>query len=266
MSFHVITDETGTEWVGPADYERADQVAVLPLFRDWSDAFALHPNNQAGAVAYMLNRMPRPTARDASYAQYEQERHFTNGYRAFKASYASHARHKEGPKPPPQQVDAPVPLPEAVIPGQRKEMMDPETGELVTAVVLPEKPDPETAPQVDPIAVLVNAARSHCFETITRNGRHMTALEQAGDRDAVAAAMRQEKERKDQLRDLTRETRRLRGYFDVLELVAAAHPRYPAAQSVEEIVRAEQVDLSAHGLNYKKLREFLAAFSTTVAA
>jgi hypothetical protein len=48
--------------------------------------------------------------------------------------------------------------------------------------------------------------------------------------------------------------------------VAAAHPKYPDVQSVEDIVRGEKIDLAAHGLNYKKLREFLAAFTLAVAA
>ncbi|MEU2718053.1 hypothetical protein [Streptomyces sp. NPDC007205] len=75
--------------------------------------------------------------------------------------------------------------------------------------------------------------------------------------------MRKVKECDDTIKSLNRQSKQIRGYYDVLELVATAHPRYPEAATVEDIIQAEAIDLRAHGLSRRKLREFLAVFSST---
>ncbi len=266
MSFHVIKHK-GTEYVGPSDYEREDQEAALALFIDMSAATAAYPNNPQGVVDHMLRKMPKPTHENPAYARNEQARHWAASYRAFKAAYSAHAKHQRGPKLPPHHVNAPTPLPEKLIPGQRVEMVDPDTGELRTVIVPPEAPGTDQAPPVDHVAVQLNAALSHCFETMNRNARQAEVLKEAADDEVLAEAARNAKEAREKAKGIDRQNIQLRNYYDVLNLVAAARPRYLDGKSgVEEIVRAEKISLLDHGLNYKKLREFIAAFDPRVAA
>ncbi|MER6499199.1 hypothetical protein ABT218_07340 [Streptomyces sp. NPDC001455] len=259
MSFHVIKDN-GTDYVGPAEYERAHQGRTLTYFRDWSDALALHPKSPGSAVEYMMARMPKPRSQDAPYARDVMERYLTLEHRQFRSAYAAHARHQEGPKPPPERIKDPTLLPESVIPGQRKEMIDPDTGEITTVVVPPEASQPDQTPQIDSIAVAINGALAHLYQSITSKSRQADSLEQGSSSEALEEEIRRSKQMREQVRTLRREVRSERGYFDVLELVRDTRTKHPDAKTTEEIVRAEGIDLSTHGLNYKKLREFVAAF------
>ncbi|MEU9797090.1 hypothetical protein AB0E27_42225 [Streptomyces sparsogenes] len=233
---------------------------------DMSDAAALHPNNPAGAQEYIRSKMPRPTAENAAYAEIEMRRLAAALHRGFKTAWAAHARDQRGPKLPPYKVNEPKPLPEKLIPGQRVDMVDPQTGEVVSVIVPPEQNPSGQEPKVNPVAVQLNAARTHCFEQLNSYERQLQSLESAEDTDLVAEALRQVEERKNMIKDVRRRAVQMRGYFDVLELAAAAHPRHPDTASVEDIIRAEKIDLRTHGLTYKKLREFLAAFAPQAAA
>ncbi|WP_329595823.1 hypothetical protein OG195_44390 (plasmid) [Streptomyces sp. NBC_01362] len=263
MSFHVIKDKD-TEYVGPAEYERAHQGRTLTYFRDWSDALALYPKSTGSAVEYMMARLPKPRSQDAPYARDVMERYLTLEHRQFRSAYAAHARHKEGPKPPPEQIKDPTLLPESVIPGQRKEMVDPDTGEVKTVFVQPETSQQDQTSQIDPIAVAINGALAHLYTSITSKSRQADSLEQGSSSEVMEEEMRRSKQMREQARTLRREVRSERGYFDVLGLVRDARPKHPDATTTEDIVRAEGIDLTAHGLNYKKLREFVAAFQPKV--
>ncbi|MFD7063493.1 hypothetical protein [Streptomyces sp. NPDC059906] len=265
MSYHVIEHE-GQVFVGPAEYEREDQAAALALFIDMTDAAALHTDNAVAAQDYIRHKLPAPTADNPAYVGLEQRRHAAALQRSFKNAWAAHARDQRGPKLPPHKVREPKPLPEKLIPGQRVEMIHPETGEIMTVVVPPDQSVPEQEPKVNPVAVQLNAARSHCYEKLNSFARQLQSLEEAEDTDLVAEALRQVEERKNTIKTVKRQSVQMRGYYDVLELAAAAQPRHPDTTSVEEIIRAEKVDVRAHGLTYKRLREFLSAFSLAAAA
>ncbi|MDQ0904625.1 hypothetical protein QFZ22_000610 [Streptomyces canus] len=265
MSYHTIEHEQAV-YTGPSEYEREDQDAALALFMDMYDANALYPNNPVGVVQYMRNKMPTPTSDNAAYAEIELTRHLSGLYRQFKAAWAARARDERGPQLPPHKVDKPEPLPEKLIPGQRVDMVDPNSGEIVEVIVPPEAPARQEEPKVNVTAVQLNAARSHCYEQLNSFARRLESLAQFKDTDVVADAMRRVKECEDTMRNLKRQSKQMRGYFDVLELVAAAHAKYPETANVEDIVKAEEIDLRAHGLTRRKLREFLAAFSPTAQA
>ncbi|MFE5713432.1 hypothetical protein ACFQ7J_21780 [Streptomyces sp. NPDC056501] len=259
MSYHSI-EHDGHVYVGPAEYEREDQTATLALFMDMTDAAALHPDNPVAAQDYILQKLPTPTAENPSYARLEQRRHAAALHRTFKSAWAAHARELR-PKLPPHQVKKPEPLPEKLIPGQRVEMINPDTGEIVTVIVPPSQAEPEPEPTVNPAAVQLNAARNHCYEKLTSYARQLQTLESAEDTDLVAEALRQVEARKNAIKTVKRQSVQLRGYYDVLELAAAAHSRHPDITSVEAIIQAEGIDVRAHGLTFKKLREFLDAFA-----
>ncbi|GGZ22295.1 hypothetical protein GCM10010300_77540 [Streptomyces olivaceoviridis] len=264
MSYHTI-EHQGTVYAGPSEYEREDQEAALALFMDMYDASALYPNNPVAVVEYIRSKMPMPTSDNAAYAEIELIRHLTTLVRQFKSAWAARARDERGPQLPPHQVDKPEPLPEKLVPGQRVNMVDPETGEI-KEVIVPPQSTVDDEPKVNPTAVQLNAARSHCYEQLSSLARRLESLAQVKDSDLVAEAMRKVKECDDTIKSLNRQSKQIRGYYDVLELVAAAHPRYPEAATVEDIVQAEAIDLRAHGLSRKKLREFLAVFSSTAQA
>lgn len=261
-AYHVISHK-GSDLVGPSDYEREDQGVTLVLFQDVSDAFAMHPNNQAGVVGYLMTKMPRIGAEDAPYARIEQQRYLTGLYRAFKAAYAAHARDQHGPKLPPHKVSEPQPLPEKLIPGQRVEMVDPDTGEL-KIVIVPEPVTPGDQPKTDLIAVALNAARTYCFEQLQRYERQLATLE--NDSDIVEEAKRRAKDHRDTIRTINRDSVQLRNFYDVLERVAQSKEKYTEGTSVEDIVIGEKIDLTNHALNRKKLREFLDRFGFGKAA
>ncbi|GHE11033.1 hypothetical protein [Streptomyces alanosinicus] len=230
-----------------------------------TDATALHTDNPVEAQNYIRRKLPSPTADTPAYAGLEQRRHAAALHRSFKSAWAAHARDQRGPQLPPHKVREPQPLPEKLIPGQRVEMIHPETGEIMT-VIVPGQPEPEQEPKVNAIAVQLNAARSHCYEKLSGYARQLHCLEEAEDTDLVAEAVRQIEERKNTIKTVKRQSIQMRGYYDVLELAAAAQPRHPDITSVEEIIRAEKIDVRIHGLTYKKLREFLAAFAPSAAA
>ncbi|MFJ2175875.1 hypothetical protein ACIOHE_23655 [Streptomyces sp. NPDC087851] len=262
MTYHLISHE-GSNFVGPSEYEREDQDAALALFLDVHDALSLHPNNQAGVVDYLMKKLPKIGAKDAPYARIEQMRHLTSLYRSFKSAYAAHARDQHGPKLPPHKVKQPEPLPEKLVPGQRVEMADPKTGELVT-VIVPEPAKPDDEPKTDLIAVVLNAARTYCFDQLQRYERQLTTLE--NDSDIVEEAKRKAKEHRDTIRSISRDAVQLRKFYDVLELVAQSKGKHPEGTSVEAIVAAEKINLADHALNRKKLREFLERFGFGTAA
>ncbi|MEU7154597.1 hypothetical protein AB0B15_42320 [Streptomyces sp. NPDC045456] len=262
MSYHAISHE-GSDLVGPSEYEREDQEAARALFLDVHDAFALYPNNQVGVVDYLVKKLPKIGADDAPYARIEQLRHLTALYRSFKAAYAAHARDQHGPKVPPHKVKEPEPLPEKLIPGQRVEMVDPDTGELIT-VIVPEPAKPGDEPKTDLVAVVLNAARTYCYEQLQRNERQLATLD--GDRDIVEEAKRRAKEHRDMIKTINRDSVQLRKFYDVLELVAQSKDKYPEGTSVEDIVAGEKIDLASYALNRKKLREFLEQFGFGKAA
>lgn len=261
MSYHTI-EHQGTVYAGPSEYEREDQEAALALFMDMYDASSLYPNNPVAVVEYLRGKMPKPTSDNAAYAEIELVRHLSTLVRQFKAAWAARARDERGPQLPPHQVDKPEPLPEKLVPGQRVNMVDPDTGEIVE-VIVPPQVSPDDEPKVNPTAVQLNAARSHCYEQLSSLARRLESLAQIKDSDLVAEAMRKVKECDDTIRALNRQSKQLRGYYDVLELVATAHPRYPEGASVEEIVAGEAIDLRAYGLSRRKLREFLGHFSSS---
>ncbi|MGW4839670.1 hypothetical protein [Streptomyces globisporus] len=116
------------------------------------------------------------------------------------------------------------------------------------------------------MAVQINGARTFCFEELGRSNRQTKLLEASLERDDMAEALRREKETQNQLKELGRNMVRVRGYYDVLQLVAEAHPRHPGVQSIEHVVRAEKIDLQPFGLKYKKLREFVADFAPQATA
>jgi hypothetical protein len=116
------------------------------------------------------------------------------------------------------------------------------------------------------VAVQLNAARSHCYEKLSSYARQLQSLEEGEDTDLVAEALRRVEERKNKIKQVRRDSVQMRSYFDVLELAAAAHSRYLDTATVEDIVRAEGIDVRAHGLTYKKLREFLTVFAPQAAA
>ncbi|MFI9176088.1 hypothetical protein [Streptomyces lincolnensis] len=260
MSYHTI-EHQGTVYAGPSEYEREDQEAALALFMDMYDASALYPNNPAAVVEYIRGKLPKPTSDNAAYAEIELIRHLTTLVRQFKAAWAARARDERGPQLPPHKVDKPEPLPEKLVPGQRVEMVDPKSGEVIE-VIVPPQAQADDEPKVNTTAVQLNAARSHCYEQLGSLARRLESLALIKDSDLVAEAMRKVKECDDTIRSINRQSKQMRGYFDVLELVAAAHPRHPEGASVEDIVQAEAIDLRAYGLSRRKLREFLAAFAS----
>ncbi len=212
---------------------------------------------------YLKRKQPRIGPEDAPYASVEQVRYLTSLYRSFKSAYAAHARDQQGPKLPPHKVKQPEPLPEKLVPGQRVEMADPETGELKT-VIVPEPAKPDDEPKTDLIAVGLNAARTYCFDQLQRYERQLVTLE--NDTDIVEEAKRKAKEHRDTIRSINRDAVQLRSFYDVLELVARSKVRHPEGTSVEAIVAAEKISLTDHALNRKKLREFLERFGFGTAA
>ncbi|MFF1420023.1 hypothetical protein [Streptomyces sp. NPDC058280] len=262
MTYHLISHE-GSNLVGPSDYEREDQEETRALFLDVHDAFSLSPNNPVGVVDYLDKKQPKIGNDAPPYARTERLRYLTSLYRSFKSAYAAHARDQQGPKLPPHKVKQPEPLPEKLVPGQRVEMVDPETGELKT-VIVPEPTKPDDEPKTDLIAVGLNAARTYCFDQLQRYERQLATLE--NDSDIVEEAKRKAQEHRDTIKSINRDSVQLRRFYDVLELVAQRKEKHPEGTSVETIVAAEKINLADHALNRKKLREFLERFGFGAAA
>ncbi|MFD7206276.1 hypothetical protein [Streptomyces sp. NPDC059893] len=256
MNFHTITYQ-GKTYFGPPEYAREDQEEAGVLFRDMLNATTLHPNNPAGVTAYMVKQMLKPGVTCAPYAEAELMRHLQRLERQFRAAYAAHSRHESGPTPPPPPITEPTHIPEKIVPGQRKELVDPNTGEVITVMVPADQAQSTEPVTVDNVAVVINAARTYCYETRQDNERRIHAL---SDLKIMEEARRHDREVKNERTKLSRHSAQLAKFNELLDLVAAARPKHDEDTSVESIVRAEEFDIRSFGLTYRKLREFLQRF------
>ncbi len=251
-----MIEDRGTTYVGPSDYERMDQKKALVLFRQWDAAYRQHPANMVGQVGQMMQLVriePRPST---PWLPDVMESYLTAEGRRFKAARAAHVRFEAGLKPD-KKIPEPTPLPETLSPEAGREMVDPQTGEVVIGVVVGQEGKAEPQPPVDELAVLINHARTYVFEEVRRCDRRLEELEWEEKADDVAEARRRVETRRNDKRDTRRERERTAKYYELLEKVAELRPRYPQAATVEDVVRGEEIALTVYGLNFRKLREFL---------
>ncbi|WP_420037757.1 hypothetical protein ACN2WE_40855 [Streptomyces sp. cg28] len=257
-NFHLIA-RGGVELAGPPEYARADQDDAWALFKAVSEASVTSTNSAHDMVDHLVSKSTQGLI-GASWVETELRNHFTQLVRKFRTAWAAHARSLAGTTDPtpPTLLKEPDRLPEHLVPGQRKEVVDPQTGELITVIVPVEAPSGPEPVKTDTVAVQINAALQHCYTRQQENNRIIATI--AG-LDVMAEARIKARETRAESRRALRENIRVAKYAELIDLAKAARPKYPEDTSVEEILRGEEIDIKAFGLSYRKLREFLVGLS-----
>ncbi|WP_162793351.1 hypothetical protein [Streptomyces globosus] len=81
MSFHVIEHDS-VHYVGPSEYDKADQKEALVLFQQVARAFTEHPEDPVGQVGYLMECICFPSQRSAPWAQEEMRVHLKDRLRS----------------------------------------------------------------------------------------------------------------------------------------------------------------------------------------
>ncbi|MCX5079002.1 hypothetical protein OG321_42150 [Streptomyces sp. NBC_00424] len=255
MSFHTITYQ-GVDYLGPSEYDKADQEEALLLFQQMAQAHTANPDDTVGQVAYLMKCIDFPLQPTARWAKEEMRVHLKDRVKRFAAAYRAKAKYDAGLGGPQQGIKPPETIP-VNFPGQRKEMVDPDTGELKTVFVADE---PTNSPTPDALAVALNAAGADLYERDTRLRHEEESLGRASMSEELAAVERRHAENRERASEIKKERKQLAGYSALVEKLKSVRADHPEVMEAVDIIRAQGWDLKVYNLTLRKVREFMGRY------
>ncbi|MFD9572688.1 hypothetical protein ACFWBI_22935 [Streptomyces sp. NPDC059982] len=256
MSFHTITYQ-GVDYLGPSEYDKADQQEALILFQQMSQAINAHPDDTVGQVAFLMKCIDFSSQRTAPWAKEEMRVHLKERVRKFAAAYRAKTKHDAGLGGPQQGIKPPESIP-INFPGQRKEMVDPLTGEVKMVYVADEPTTGQSGP--DALAVALNAAGADLYEQDTRLRHEEEALGRSSMPEELAAVERRHAEDRERAAEIKRQRKQLAGYSALVEKLKQVRIEHPEVMDAADIIRAQGWDLKVYNLTFRKVRDFMGRY------